>query len=444
MQDKRFADAGLTDFTNALILAQSWGRERVFISQFFENQKYVTIEEYVTPYGHHTAQWVMEKYFNSLGMKKIVEQNIDRGHSQAAVYENIECDLEKTFKGYKHAVVGYEHPKDKSRTLVHIDKHTNDEIIYRVSTSPDRADLMKEWFNLSRADNLYKGKKITAGCSFLNLRDVSWDDVVLPDGTKNLLQSMVTHSIRNSDILLANKLSLKRGILMEGSAGNGKTTAVRVIVKELPEGMTAILAQPSHMQYSSDVRSVCQMAKDLAPCLLVIEDIDWIAEDREHSGDAGKLMELMNQMDGIEDFSNVISIGTTNSLDTIEKAIKNRPGRFDRVIKISNPDEDCRMKMLRLFTKHYTVLDDVDMSMLVKFTDKLSGAHMSDLCRTAVEKAIDEGSIHPETKIAILKKIHFDAAIAEVKNKDYSTYLRAKNGVDRQKMGFHGLSGIDD
>jgi hypothetical protein len=441
-ENKKFADATLLDFTNSLVLAQSWGRERVFISEFFGDRPYVTTEEYVTPYQHHTAQWVMADFFEKLGMKKVVEQNIDRGHSAAAVFENIECDLDKTFRGYKHAVVGYEDGEGR-RALVHIDRHTVDEIIYKISTVPEQASLLEDWWRTAREQNLYKGKKITAGCRFLNLKNVAWEDVILPVGTKSLLQGMVNRTIMNREVLLANKLSLKRGILMEGSPGNGKTTAVRVIIKELPAEMTAILAQPSHMRYSSDVRAICQMARDLAPCVLVIEDIDWIAEDREHSGDAGKLIELMNQLDGIEEFSNVITIGTTNSVDTIEKAIKNRPGRFDRVVKIDNPDPDCRRQMLKLFTKYYTMSDDVDFDRIVEFTNKLSGAHMSDLCRTAVEKAIDDGSVDPLTKIAILSKSHFEAAIKEVKNKDYSTWMRAKSGGEKKIRSFASMMDED-
>jgi hypothetical protein len=432
----RLFEASLEDYTQALMLSQHWGRERLFIQEYFGDQSYTSTEEYITAYQHNICQWVQHKFFESLGFKKIRDCNIESGFELAAVYEDIECDLNKVFKGYSKAAVCYE--KEDQKLLVIIEREDPKDIQYRIHTPLEFSNIWNDWKTYAAKNNLYKGKKISAGCRFLDLAEVTWDDVVLPRGMKTLLNGLVHTSIKNERLLIKNKLSLKRGILMAGSPGNGKTTALRVIIKEVPEGTTVIMAQPSHMSNSNDVRSVCQMARDLAPSILAIEDIDWIAEERHTSSSVGKVIELMNQLDGIEANSGVITIGTTNELEKIEKALKNRPGRFDRVISINNPDEDCRERMIKLFTKHWILgegVEGVDLKKIVGFTNDLSGAHMWDLCNTAAKKAIDSGSLNEE-EILILKAEHFDDAIKEVKDKDYSSWMQSKSGGEKPRMGF--------
>jgi hypothetical protein len=436
-----FREASIQDFTNALMMAQTWGRERVYISDYFGDQPYIVIEEELTIYAHNTAQWVMKDFFEGLALKKVKEVNLDRGACLAPVYENIERDQDKFFRGYKHAAITYV-SETGEKALVQITKNTYDDIIYKAYVSPDRSSLMADWLKMGREKNLYRGKKITADCKFPSLVEMTWDDVILPAGTKKMLQSIVSRSTVHRAVRVANKLSLKRGFILSSDPGNGKTTAVRVIVKELPPDFSAIIASPSHMEYSRDIKNICQMARDLSPCLLVFEDIDWIAEDREQSGDAGKLIELMNQMDGLEEFSNVITVGTTNSVETIEKAIKNRPGRFDRIVKITNPDEDCRRQMIKLFTRNYTAPKTLNVERIVKFTEELSGAHMFDLCGTAAEKAIEDESYDPVSKVIILRDEHFEDAIKEVKNKNYTSYLEAKSKGEKRVQGF--MSRFDD
>jgi hypothetical protein len=427
---KTFAACSLQEFTHSLILAQSWGRERVFIDEFFADQPFIITEEYVTIYQHHLYQYVWEKFFKDQNFKKIIETTFSPV-GIAPIFEDIQCDLDKSFRAYKNAAVGYT-ATDGQKILASVQKHHGDEIVYKIYSSVERAGLLGDWAKLAREKNFYRGKKITAGCRFLDLKQLTWDDVILPAGTKKLLVSMVGRSDK-ADIYRANGLSLKRGVLMKGNPGTGKTTVLKIVAKATD--CSVVYALPSHLTYPSDVKNVCQMARDLAPTKLLIEDLDHLAEDRE-SGNAGRVIELMNQLSGIEDFDDVETWGTTNCPEKIEAAVKNRPGRFDRVIDLPNPEDEERRQMVLLFTKKW-ILEDVDIDKIVKQTNKLTGAHMNDLCQTAAGNAIEEESYGAD-KIAIVKGKHFRAALKEVKNKDYSAYLKAVDGGGKMR-GFADL-----
>lgn len=209
------------------------------------------------------------------------------------------------------------------------------------------------------------------------------------------------------------------------SHNTGKSLLCKILCKEL--NTTILYVLPSHIKSLESVSKLCEMAKDLSPALMIIEDIDYIAEDREDLNSNWLVIELMNRMDGIVDFGDVVTLATTNLIDKVEKAIKNRPGRFDRVITINPPNEICREKMLKLFSKNF-ILEDVDFNKIVEKTDKMSGAYIKEVCKTAAMIAIQTGSIN-ENQMAIVKHKHFTDALKEIKNKDYTAIVEPKKFV---------------
>lgn len=215
------------------------------------------------------------------------------------------------------------------------------------------------------------------------------------------------------------------------SHNTGKTVLCKILAKEINH--TIIYALPDHLGRTGDIKRVCEMAKDLAPCVLIIEDIDYIAEERDHARNAGGVIELMNYLDGVQEFNNVITLATTNAQEKIEEALKNRPGRFDRVVQVPRPNAECRLRMLKTFVAKFILLDDIDWDLLVDKTDKLSGAHVKDLVKTAAMHAIREKSVD-ENKKAIVGMKHFKDALDEVMNIDWSTVAKMQN--KSRKMGF--------
>jgi hypothetical protein len=133
------------------------------------------------------------------------------------------------------------------------------------------------------------------------------------------------------------------------SHNTGKTTIGKIICGNLPE-VTVIWITPeiideNHTQAFSSIKLLYKIAEFVAPTVLILEDLDLFAEDRETGGNRSRLGSLMNILDGVNTISNCVTIGMTNRLNCIESALRNRPGRFDRLIEIPCLDDDLRRKM---------------------------------------------------------------------------------------------------
>lgn len=435
----KLADCTISDFTDALMRGNGFGHESLWIKEIFGEEKYGVVEENIGQYEHNICQYVMKDFFeNHLGFKKVKETCYDEGGEIAVTFENLETDYKNFTKVYKSAFVVYERDKGQKdpsgrvqKIAISISKFGPREIVYRCFAPYDMENVLVDWTTFAKKNNFYRGKKIDADCNFLKLADVTWEDIILEEKTVEVVRNHVDELFLYTDFLRANKISLKRGVILAGPPGTGKTMLAKVLAKEIPG--TVIYALPSHMERAGDISRVCEIAKDLSPAMLVIEDIDWIAENRDESYNAGAVIQLMNYLDGLQEFNDIITFATTNNVDKIEDAVKNRPGRFDRVIKIPPPNAACRKRMLTQFTKDF-ILDGVNFDPVVKETTKLSGAHIKDICKTAAIMAIREKSVN-DKKIAIIGQVHFEKALAEVGNIDYSSYLKAQNNK-RGPLGF--------
>lgn len=426
-------DATLSQFSDALIRGNGFGSDAVWVKDFFQGANYSVIEESCGQYSHNCAQFVMKDFFEKeKGFTKVKETFYDESGEMAVTFENLEIEKDQFIKVYKNAFVMYEKTVDKTTTRIclSINKYSAREITYRLFSTSDE-NILSEWLKFAREHNMYRGKKITAECSFLKIADVKWEDIILPTEIIGMVRQHVDELFFYSEYLKANNMNLKRGVILAGDPGTGKTMLCKVMAREI--NGTVIYALPSNLGRSEDIARVCEMAKDLAPCILIIEDIDWLAEDREQSYSAGAVIELMNYLDGVQEFTDVVTLATTNNHEKIEKAVANRPGRFDRVIQIPKPNVDCRLRMLKKFTEKLKFDGSIDWSKVVQKSDGLSGSHMKEIAKTVVLHAIRDKSTD-ENKIAIIKQKHFDSTLAEVSNEQVSSFNKAAN--KKRKIGF--------
>ena len=195
-----------------------------------------------------------------------------------------------------------------------------------------------------------------------------------------------------SDILLATGRHLKRGVLLHGPPGTGKTLTAMYIARAISNRTVLLLTGRGQGM----IESSCALARKLQPAIVILEDVDLVAEERSSQACVGPLLfELLNQMDGLSDDADILFLLTTNRPDVLEPALAARPGRVDQAIEIPLPDAECRRRLIELYSEGLTY-DDVNVDSIVTRTEGASGAFIRELMRRSMLFAADEGndSIH--------------------------------------------------
>jgi hypothetical protein len=231
------------------------------------------------------------------------------------------------------------------------------------------------------------------------------EDVVLPPG---LLERVERHTItfaEHAEELLAAGRSLKRGLLLYGAPGTGKTLTVMYLSGRMPE-RTVVLTTGRGLGM---VELVAQMARQLAPSMVVLEDVDLIAEERGQPfmRTGPLLFELLNAMDGLADDCDVIFLLTTNRADLLEPALAARPGRVDLAVELPMPDADGRRRLLELYARGLDT-GAIAWERYVERTEGVSPAYVKELLRKAALHAMEEGAA------GSVADRHLEAAMAEL------------------------------
>jgi len=424
----KIVDATLHDYAQAVMFAEQGSLRESHLDEFFSKKDRILIDsEPIDSFTHKKIQFVWNDFFAMSGWE--FQKATDYGYLNEVppTLADIQVAPNKYIRGYESATIYF--CKKDLKMIVAIGKSSGGSYVYRIETTEKDSNLIQNLLKYASENNFYKGKKIDCDGRFLELDNVTWEDVILPKSVIDVIKSNINDSFALRQKLKSFGISIKRGVILHGEPGVGKTNLCKCLAKDID--CSVLYALPSDFSKLSGIKKVCNMAKDLAPCLLIIEDIDWIAMDRSN-GNASFVMELMNQIDGIENFGDIITLGTTNCLNELESAIKNRPGRFDRIVKISKPKEKEITKMILRFTNRFIIDESVVLSRLAKALEGLTGAHVKDLCSTASFFAVKEDSIR-DGKL-LIKKSHFDSAILEVKNKDYSSYIETQS--KKKALGF--------
>jgi SpoVK/Ycf46/Vps4 family AAA+-type ATPase len=156
------------------------------------------------------------------------------------------------------------------------------------------------------------------------------------------------------------------------------------------------------------------MARELSPTIVLFEDIDYIGKKRANEGGSYDKItgELLNQMDGVESNEGIITLASSNYPKALDKALRNRPGRFDIRVRFELPDSDLRRKMFDKFLSK-TNIADIKIDSLVKKTAGYTGAYIKELVSSSIMLAIEDKSVL-EDGTAVLKDKHFDEALVQI------------------------------
>tara|TARA_B100000614_G_scaffold86258_1_gene78028 strand:- start:1680 stop:2894 length:1215 start_codon:yes stop_codon:yes gene_type:complete len=191
-----------------------------------------------------------------------------------------------------------------------------------------------------------------------------------------------------------------KGVLLTGPPGTGKTMLAKAIANSTSATFLGLVGSELAQKYIGEggrlVRELFDLAKEKAPAIIFIDEIDSIGSKRLDSSTSGDrevqrtLMQLLSEMDGFESTQNVKIIAATNRPELLDKALL-RPGRFDRIIEIGLPDISARNKILKILTQNMPLNKSVNLKQVANKTDGFSGAELKALVMEAGIKAISEG-----------------------------------------------------
>ncbi|CDS13275.1 Putative 26S protease regulatory subunit 6B [Lichtheimia ramosa] len=227
--------------------------------------------------------------------------------------------------------------------------------------------------------------------------DVSYQDVGGLDIQKQEIREAVELPLTHFDLYRQIGIDPPRGVLLYGPPGTGKTMLVKAVAHHTTANVIRVVGSEFVQKYLGEgprmVRDVFRLARENSPAIIFIDEIDAIATKRFDAQTGADrevqriLLELLNQMDGFDQTSNVKVIMATNRADTLDPALL-RPGRLDRKIEFPTPDRRQKRLIFSTITSKMNLSEEVDLEDFVSRPDKLSGAEIAAICQEAGMHAV--------------------------------------------------------
>ncbi|HKZ88904.1 MAG TPA: CDC48 family AAA ATPase [Thermoplasmata archaeon] len=244
---------------------------------------------------------------------------------------------------------------------------------------------------------------------------VNWTDVGGLEEIKLKLREAVEMPLREPEVFHRMGIRPPRGILLSGPPGSGKTLLAKAVATESEANFIAIKGPEVMSKWVGEsekaVRVIFKKAKQVAPCIVFLDELDAIAHRRGYDNDSGVSERVVNQlltsMDGLETLEGVVVIGATNRPDMVDPALL-RSGRFDRILLVPAPDRPARLEILKVHTKDMP-LEGVDIEELAVDLDGYTGADIEGLCREAAMIALRENKRAKKVTMA-----HFQEALKSI------------------------------
>ena len=227
---------------------------------------------------------------------------------------------------------------------------------------------------------------------------IRFDDVAGEDEAKENLKEIVDY-LHNPDKYKEIGASMPKGILLVGPPGTGKTMLAKAVAGEANVPFFSISGSEFVEMFvgmgASKVRDLFSQAKEKAPCIVFIDEIDTIGKKRD--GQVGgndereqTLNQLLTEMDGFEGNAGVVILAATNRPEALDPALT-RPGRFDRRVPVELPDLKGREEILKVHAKKVKIADDVDYSKIARMASGASGAELANIVNEAALRAVRDG-----------------------------------------------------
>jgi ATPase family associated with various cellular activities (AAA) len=267
-----------------------------------------------------------------------------------------------------------------------------------------------------RADlNVYRGHLLDVSLNqmggvvltFAGPSGIGRDAVVLPASVLDRVERHALAVAGHRDVLLAAGQHLKRGLLLYGPPGTGKTHTTRYLLGQM-DGYTRLVLTGRSLVA---VGAVTDLARALQPAVVVLEDVDLVAEERS-LGPASSpvLFDLLDAMDGAAPDADLLFLLTTNRADLLEPALAARPGRVDVAVEIALPDGPARKRLLTLYGRNVPLeLTGEDVDLAVERTEGTTASFLKELIRRAVLE-----SLHDDPALTAVTGAHLARALDDL------------------------------
>jgi hypothetical protein len=323
---------------------------------------------------------------------ELIQAPVERTHIDCGPGHHLDCVLRGLFllsRSDRPVMVAFRPPRFTHELPV---------VEVVAATRKGATEALSSLLDQARQASIYKGHTISLEPSgswregfsvrFQPLRPTPREQIVLPEELIRVVERNVLGMLRHGAVLREAGRSLRRGLLLHGPPGTGKTMMVRYLAGACTDH-TVILLTASRQGL---IREACQAARLLAPSIVVLEDVDLVAEDREQNRCRAVLHELLNEMDGLEERDEVTFLLTTNRPDVLEPALSARPGRIDQAVAFPLPDEGCRQRLFEVYGRGLD-LSAVDVGKWVGQTNGVSPAFIEELLRKAALMASERGEV---------------------------------------------------
>jgi ATPase family associated with various cellular activities (AAA) len=250
-----------------------------------------------------------------------------------------------------------------------------------------------------RTYNVFRGKVVKFAANpqlgvvtaeVQSLPKVTRDDLVLAAETLERIEQHTIVFSQHREALLASGRHLRRGLLLYGPPGTGKTHTLSYLINAAPDWTAVIVSGTGFGMLSQAV----SLARELQPAIVILEDVDLVAEDRSlnQGGEQGPLLfELLNEMDGLAADVDVVFALTTNRVEALERALVSRPGRIDLALEIPLPDAAGRRRLIELYARGLDI-DGVDIEPIVVASEGVTASFIKELLRKAALLAAVNGT----------------------------------------------------
>ena len=316
-----------------------------------------------------------------------------------------------------------------------------------VETEPDGVCLITEDTEVELREEPISGFEKTGG-------GITYEDI---GGLQNEIQrvrEMVELPMKHPQVFSKLGIEPPQGVLLHGPPGTGKTLLAKAVANETSASFFSIAGPEIISKYYGEseqqLREIFEDAKEESPSIIFIDELDSIAPKREDvTGEVERrvVAQLLTMMDGLETRGQVVVIGATNRVDSVDPALR-RPGRFDREIEIGVPDEVGRKEILQIHTRGMPLSDDVSLDHLADETHGFVGADVESLTKEAAMKALrrylpeidlDEEEVPPSLiDRMIVKRNDFSSALTEVEPSAMREVL-----VELPKISWDDVGGLN-